>query len=95
MRRHSRSRTRLLSLPVFGMMLFGVGGAWRGFYGLTAFCWAAALVMAFFDARQERAYRRCEAAGINMRGKRAGDLLFDLIVGGLILFALLFLLGVL
>ena len=61
---------------------------------IAAFCLAAVFVLAYFDAKQEAAYRRAEGAGVSMRFNRFTDWLFDLTMSGLILLAALIMLGV-
>ena len=87
-------RDKLPALPTLALLVFALASAWKGLYELAAFCVAAVLVMTFFDAKQEAAYRRAKAAGVSMWGNRAADLVIDLVLGGLVLTATLFLLGV-
>ena len=86
-------RDKLPALPTLALLLFALGAAWKGLYELAVVCVGIVFVMAFFDARQEAAYRRAEAAGVSMWGNRAADLLFDLVMGGLVLLAVLIMLG--
>ena len=87
-------RDKLPALPTLALLVFALGAAWKGLYELAVVCIGLALVMTFFDARQEAAYQRAEAAGISMRGNRAADLLFDLVMRGFALLAVLVMLGV-
>ena len=87
-------RDKLPALPTLALLVFALASAWKGLYELAAFCVAAVLVMTFFDAKQEAAYRRAEAAGISTARWRVTDLLFDLVMGGLVLLAVLIMLGV-
>ena len=88
-------RDKLPALPTLALLGFGLAAAWKGLYELAAVCVGLVFVMTFFDARQERAYRRAERAGASMWGNRAGDLLFDLVMSGLVILAGLIMLGVL
>lgn len=87
-------RDKLPSLPTLAMLVWGLAAGWKGLYELAAFCLAAVFVLAYFDAKQEAAYRRAEGAGVSMRFNRFTDWLFDLTMSGLILLAALIMLGV-
>ena len=88
-------RDKLPALPTLALLVFALGAAWKGLYELAAICVGIVFVMTFFDARQEAAYQRAEAAGVSMWGNRAADLVIDLVLGGLVLLAVLIMLGVL
>ena len=88
-------RDKLPALPTLALLVFALAAAWKELYELAACCAGIALVMTFFDARQEAAYRRVEAAGVSTARWRFTDLLFDLVLGGLVVLAVLIMLGVL
>ena len=88
-------RDKLPALPTLALLVFALGAAWKELYTLAAVCVGIVFVMTFFDAKQEAAYRRAEAAGVSMWGNRAADLVIDLVLGGLVLLAVLIMLGVL
>ena len=87
-------RDKLPAPPTLALLLFAGCAAWKGLYELAAFCAVGVFVQTFFDAKQEAAYRRAEAAGISTARWRVTDLLFDLVMGGLVLLAVLIMLGV-
>ena len=86
---------KLLPLPVVSFIVAAGASAYSGLWVLAGYLVAAALVCTWFDARAEIATQRAEAAGCNMRGARMIDGLFDLVAGGLVLLAALFIGGIL
>lgn len=94
MSKRKSKQTSWPSLPTLTFLAFGLGAAWKGLYVLAVFCVAATLVMTYFDAKKERAYRRVEGAGISTFGWRLGDGVIDLAFTAMGILALLIMLGV-
>ena len=87
-------RDKLPSPPTLALLVAALAAGWKELYVLAACGVAAVIVMTYFDAKQEAAYRRVEAAGISTARWRFTDLLFDAVMTGSILLAVLIMLGV-